>query len=89
MTRVDLFLGEMIGFGAEVDNQSSRDMDGSKLKLIQHVYYMTPQKHKTETRVIAEIARGPIKPGKEFFTSEERGLYTHARLSLPQACFYT
>ena len=65
----------MIGFGAEVDNQSSRDMDGSGLKLIECVCYMTPRKNKTETRVIAEIARGPIKPGKEFFTSEEKRPY--------------
>ena len=75
MKRVDFFPGEMIGFGAEVDNQSSREMDGSGLKLIEHVCYMTPRKNKTETRVIAEIARGPIKQGKEFFTSEEKGLY--------------
>jgi hypothetical protein len=61
----------MIGFGAEVDNQSSREMDGSRLKLNEHVCYMTPRKNKTETRVIAEIARGTINPGKEFFTSEE------------------
>ena len=71
----DLFLGEMIGFGAEVDNQSSRDMDGSGLKLIERVCYMTPRKNKTESRVVAEIARGPIKPGKEFFKSEKKGLY--------------
>ena len=75
MKRIEFFPGEMIGFGAEVDNQSSRDMDGSGLKLIERVCYMTPRKNKTETRVIAEIARGPIKPGKEFFTSEEKGPY--------------
>ena len=77
MKRIDLFSGEMIGFGAEVDNQSSREMDGSRLKLIEHVCYMTPRKNKTETRVIAEIARGPIKQGREFFTSGEKGLYPH------------
>ena len=71
MKKIDFFLGEMIGFGAEVDNQSSRDMDGSRLKLIERVCYMTPRKNKTETRVIAEIARGPIKPGKEFFNLKE------------------
>ena len=75
MKRIEFFPGEMIGFGAEVDNQSSRDMDGSGLKLIERVCYMTPRKNKTETRVIAEIARGPIKLGKEFFTSKERELY--------------
>ena len=74
MKRVDLFQGEMIGFGAEVDNQSSRDMDGSRLKVIERVWYMTPRKNKTETRVVAEIVRGPIKPGKEFFKSEEKGI---------------
>ena len=74
MKRIDFFPGEMIGFGAEVDNQSSREMDGSRLKLIEHVCYMTPRKNKTETRVIAEIARGTIEPGKEIFTSGKKGL---------------
>ena len=73
MKRVDLFPGEMIGFGAEVDNQSSREMDGSELKLVERVCYMTPRKNKTETRVITQIARGPIKPGKDFFIFEEKG----------------
>ena len=53
----------MIGFNAEMDNQSNRQMNGSKLRLVEHVRYMTPRKSKIETRVVAEIKRGPIGPG--------------------------
>ena len=56
--------GEMIGFNAEMDNQSDRQMNGSTLKLVEHVRYMTPRKNKNETRVVAEINRGAIGPGE-------------------------
>ena len=56
--------GEMIGFNAEMDNKSSRTMNGSKLQLVEHICYMTPRKNKTETRVVAEINRGSIGPGE-------------------------
>jgi len=55
--------GEMIGFSAEVDNQSTREMSGSFLNLVEVVTYRTPQKNKTEQRVVAEIRRGRIGPG--------------------------
>ena len=34
------------------------------LRLVEHVRYMTPRKNKNETRVVAEIKRGAIGPGK-------------------------
>ena len=55
--------GEMIGFNAEVNNQSNRELKGSSLRLLEHVRYMTPKKNKNETRVVAEIKRGKIHPG--------------------------
>ena len=42
--------GELIGFQAEMDNKSSREMKGTKLELLEHVRYMTPRKNKSETR---------------------------------------
>ena len=56
--------GEMIGFNAEVNNQSNRELKGSSLRLLEHVRYMTPRKNKNETRVVAEINRGRIGPGE-------------------------
>jgi len=55
--------GELIGFSAEVDNQSTREMSGSFLNLVEVVTYRTSQKNKTEQRVVAEIRRGRIGPG--------------------------
>ena len=54
----------MIGFNAEVDNKSNREMNGSSLRLMEHVRYMTPRKNKSESRVVAEINRGGIGPGE-------------------------
>ena len=31
--------GEIIGFQAEVDNKSNEDMEGSELKLLEHIRY--------------------------------------------------
>ena len=59
--------GEFIGFSAEVDNMSNRDMDGSFLNLVEIVKYKARSKTKTETRVVAEIRRGQIRPGTSDF----------------------
>ena len=56
--------GEWIGFQAEMDNKSSREMKGTKLELLEHVRYMTPNREKTETRVVAQINRGKMGPGE-------------------------
>lgn len=55
--------GEMIGFNAEVDNLSNRDMSGSFLNLVEVVTYRATRKSRTERRVVAEIRRGLIRPG--------------------------
>ena len=54
----------MISFNAEVENQSDSVLNGSRLRLLEHVKYFTPQKKKEETRVVAEISRGRIGPGE-------------------------
>ena len=56
--------GELIGFQAEMDNKSSREMKGTKLELLEHVRYMTPERSKTESRVVAQINRGSMGPGE-------------------------
>ena len=56
--------GELIGFQAEMDNKSSREMKGTKLELLEHVRYMTPERQKTESRVVAQINRGSMGPGE-------------------------
>ena len=55
--------GEMIGFNAEVDNLSNRDMSSSFLNLVEVVTYRATTKSRTERRVVAEIRRGMIRPG--------------------------
>ena len=55
--------GEMIGFNAEVDNLSNRNMDGSYLNLVEVVTFRATRKSRTERRVVAEIRRGLIRPG--------------------------
>jgi hypothetical protein len=55
--------GELIGFAAEVDNQSNREMSGSFLNLVEVVTYCTARKTRTEQRVVAEVRRGRIGPG--------------------------
>jgi len=59
--------GELIGFGAEVDNQANREMTGSFLNLVEIVTYKTARKNKTEQRVVSEIRRGRIGPGTSDF----------------------
>ena len=46
---------------------SNRDMDGSFLNLVEIVKYKARSKTKTETRVVAEIRRGQIRPGTSDF----------------------
>ena len=53
--------GEMIGFNAEVDNLSNRNMTGSFLNLVEVVTYRATNKARTERRVVAEIRRGLIR----------------------------
>ena len=53
----------MIAFNAEVDNLSNRNMTGSFLNLVEVVTYRASKKSRTESRVVAEIKRGPISPG--------------------------
>lgn len=50
--------GEMIVFNAEIDNQSNRQINGSKLRLVEHVHYVTQRKTKSETKVVVEIDPG-------------------------------
>ena len=50
--------GEMIVFNAEIDNQSNRQINGSKLRLVEHVHYVTQRKTKSETKVVEEIDPG-------------------------------
>ena len=51
----------MIGFNAEVDNLSNRNMSGSFLNLVEVVTYRATNKSRTEKRVVAEIRRGLIR----------------------------
>ena len=51
----------MIGFNAEVDNLSNRNMTGSFLNLVEVVTYRATNKARTERRVVAEIRRGLIR----------------------------
>ena len=53
----------MIGFNAEVENLSNRNMKGSFLTLMEVVTYRATSKSRTEKRVVAEIRRGLIGPG--------------------------
>jgi len=55
--------GEMIGFNAEVDNLSNRNMKGSFLNLVEIVEYRATSKKRTERRVVSEVRRGQILPG--------------------------
>ena len=59
--------GEMIGFNAEVDNLSNRDMKSSFLNLVEVVTYRATTKSRTERRVVAEIRRGMIRPGTSHY----------------------
>jgi len=55
--------GELIGFSAEVDNQSDRLMTKSYLHLVEVVTYITYKKNKTTRRPVCQIERGAIQPG--------------------------
>ena len=55
--------GEIIGFNAEIDNQSNRDMRSSKLSLIKHVTYVTRKKNKYVSRIIAQTKHGRVSAG--------------------------
>ena len=55
--------GEMIGFNAEVDNLSNRDMSSSSLNLVEEVTYRATTKSRTKRRVVEKIRRGMINPG--------------------------
>ena len=55
--------GEMIGFNAEIDNQSNRDMRSSKLSLIEHVTYITRSKNKYVNRIVAQTRHGRVSAG--------------------------
>jgi len=59
--------GEMIGFNAEVDNLSNREMNRSTLQLVEIVKFKATTKTKTEQRVVAELRRGQIGPGTSDF----------------------
>ena len=53
----------MIGFNAEVENLSNREMNKSTLKLVEIVKYKATSKTKTVERTVAKLRRGPIGPG--------------------------
>merc|ERR1712210_405782 len=53
----------MIGFNAEIDNQSNRDMRSSKLSLIEHVTYITRSKNKYVSRIVAQTRHGRVSAG--------------------------
>ena len=53
----------MIGFNAEIDNQSNRDMRSSKLSLIEHVTYITRKKNKYVNRIVAQTKHGRVSAG--------------------------
>jgi len=55
--------GEFIGFSAEVENLSNRDMSSSFLNLVETVKYRACGRSKVERRIVAEIIRGSIAPG--------------------------
>ena len=59
--------GEMIGFNAEVENLSNREMNKSTLKLVEIVKYKATSKTKTVERTVAKLRRGPIGPGTSDF----------------------
>jgi len=52
--------GEVIGFRAEVENLSRRDMKRSILQLLEIVTYKAAWKSKSSTRIVTEIERGEI-----------------------------
>ena len=55
--------GEIIPFQAEIDNKADQDMQGSSLQLIEHIRYITTNKTKKESRIVAQWNRGIIRPG--------------------------
>ena len=57
----------MIGFNAEVENLSNREMNKSTLKLVEIVKYKATSKTKTVERTVAKLRRGPIGPGTSDF----------------------
>merc|ERR550517_497039 len=57
----------MIGFNAEVDNLSNREMNRSTLQLVELVKFKATRKTKFEQRVVAELRRGAIGPGTSDF----------------------
>ena len=53
----------MIGFNAEIVNQSNRDLRSSTLSLIEHVTYITRSKNKYVSRIVAQTRHGRVSAG--------------------------
>jgi len=57
--------GEVMKICAEIDNKSSRHLDGSSAKIIQRLSFVAETKVSTRLRILAETWQGEILPGGE------------------------
>ena len=56
--------GEIIPIAAEVENISTKHMNCTKIRLLQDVTFRATNGTKTTNRILQEVKRGPIEPGK-------------------------